>query len=111
MRDRLTYAILGLMFGVVLSAMLWWLYGLGLSNRVGQPPLQPDFVVWVKYVGGACALAGFVFKERVADLLGGAFSAAYHAEAGAEEVHVPRWLAVVFLAGVAATVWYFGSRA
>jgi hypothetical protein len=111
MRDRLTFAMLGLIFGVMLGAVSWWLYGLGLSTRAGQPALQPDFWVWVKYAGGGCALTGFLLKERIADLLGSAFKAAYDVEAGtsADGNHVPTWLAAVFLAGVAAAVWYFAA--
>jgi glutamate-1-semialdehyde aminotransferase len=111
MRDRLSYAVIGLVFGVVLAALLWWLYGIGLSGRLGTPAMQPDFLAWAKYVGGGCAVAGFILKDRIGDLVGGAFSAVYDAEGGSDkEHHASTWEVVIVIACVAAAVWYFLAK-
>ena len=79
---------------------------MGFSHRMGSPVVQPDLLKWLKYVGGGCAIAGFVLKERIGDLVGGAVHAVYDVEARTE-THVPTWFVVVFLVGVVSTVWYF----
>jgi hypothetical protein len=110
MRARLTFAFIAFVFGLALSAVLWGLFGLGLSMRPGTPALQPDFWVWAKYVGGGFAVAGFLLKERAADLVAGVLGIAYEHEAGTQEWHVPTWLVVVSLAAVIAMAWYFAAR-
>ncbi len=104
MRDRLSYAAIGLVFGLFLAVVLWWLYGLGLSQHVGTPPVQPRLLPWLEYVGGGCAVAGFVLKERIGDLVGSAVHAETYADRSS---HVPAWAVALVLAAVAVAVWYF----
>jgi hypothetical protein len=110
MSSRLAYAAIGLLFGGVLAVVLWWLYGLGLSVSWGHADrsLTPHLQPWLIYVGGGCAVAGFILKERVGDLVGSALRFVYDAETlGEGSSNVPGWLVALVLLGVAALVWYF----
>jgi len=110
MFDRLSYAAIGLVLGALLAIPLWWLYGLGLSLHSGTSAIQPSVLPWLKYVGSGCAVAGFILKERVGDLVGSVVHAVYDAETYAEgSSHVPGWSVVLVLAAVAAAVWYFAA--
>jgi hypothetical protein len=103
MRDRLSYAVIGFVFGAGLAAILWWLYGLGMSPSLGGSATQPGFGVWLKYVGGGFALAGFILKDRVGDLAGRGLHTVYDAEM----LDIPLWLVCAVLAAVSFAVWYF----
>jgi hypothetical protein len=108
MRDRLSYAAIGLVLGSFLAVVLWWLYGLGLSQQWGFSAPQPRLLPWLAYVGGGSALAGFILKERIGDLVGSALHAVYDAETlGERSPTIPAWLVVVVLVAVVAAVWYF----
>jgi len=102
MFDRLTYALIGLVFGAVLAVMLWWLYGLGLSmglHLAGTSP-APRLMPWLVGVGGGCALAGFVLKDRVGDLVGAAISLVYRVESGEVRHEVSGGVMALVLVGV-----------
>ena len=109
MSTRLTYAAIGLLFGAVLAVALWWLYGLGLSMSWGHPDpsLAPRLQPWLVYVGGGCAVAGFILKERIGDLVGSALRLVYETETlGESSSNVPGWSIALVLLAVAALVWY-----
>jgi hypothetical protein len=106
--NRLAYALIGSILGSLLGLLLWWLYGLGVHPGVGRPALQPDPVEWVKYTGGACAVVGFIFKDRVGDFIGLGVRTAYDIERGTtarREWHAPWWLIAIVMAGVAYAIW------
>lgn len=110
MRDRLSYAAIGLVLGSFLAVVLWWLYGLGLSQQWGFSAPQPRLLLWLAYVGGGSALAGFILKERIGDLVGSAFHAIYDLETLEERSRsIPSWLVVLVLVAVVAAVWYFAA--
>ena len=111
MRDRLSYAAIGLVLGLLVATLLWWLHGSGFHVRLRLVPnWRSDLLPWLKFGGGGGALAGFVLKERVGDLMGGAVRGAYDVETAGRNPGVPTWLAFLMLAGVALSVWYFVTR-
>jgi hypothetical protein len=103
--DRLAYAAIGLVLGSLLSIVLWWLYGVAMSPLLSSASPEPRLLPWLICIGGGCAIAGFIFKERVGDLVGSAFRAVYEVEN--LEGRVPAWLVVLALVGVVAAVGYF----
>jgi hypothetical protein len=83
--DRLQFALIGLFFGSVLGAAGWYLVvGRGSSLHRLYPALDAlantDIGSWIKYVGGAFAVVGFIFKEYVGDALGETTAVIYRAE-------------------------------
>jgi hypothetical protein len=68
--DRLIYAVIGAVFGAVLAAACWWLYGLAFSLRYHGPGIDPQLMHWVKLLGPVFAVLGFLFKDRVGSLAG-----------------------------------------
>jgi hypothetical protein len=80
--ERLTYALLGLVFGLLLGVLSWFaLYHLQVDIQVGMfgwgrrgAGFDLDFVPWVRNVGVLFAVLGFVLKERTGTWLGNAFT-------------------------------------
>jgi hypothetical protein len=108
MRDRLSYAAIGLVLGLLVATLLWWLHGSGLHVRMRLAGnWHSDLLPWLRIGGIGGAVAGFVLKERIGDLMGGAVQGAYEVETGARDRELPAWLIVLVLAGVALSVWYF----
>ena len=109
MRDRLSYAAIGLVLGSLVAVLLWLFFGFSFRHRSLTPHL--DIVTWLKYLGGGGAVAGFILKERVGDVLGGAVHTAYDIETSPSRTsEVPTWLVVVVLALVVVSVWFFSAR-
>jgi hypothetical protein len=112
MIDRLCYAAIGLVFGSIVAVILWWLYGLGLSQQLGYFPRSPApaLLPWLAVVGGGFGLVGFLLKEKVGDLGGLAVRGIYEAETLDHQwTDLPRWLVVVVLVAVVGVVWYFAA--
>ena len=103
--DRLAFALIGFVFGALIATVLWFLYDLGFSRQHNHPEIQVGIGTWIKYVGGLFALIGFFFKAKVGDAAGETTNQVYEYESG--NYHLPTWLVVVVLAGVAVAVWYF----
>jgi hypothetical protein len=70
---------------------------------VSESP-EPRLLPWFVCIGGGCAIAGFILKERVGDLVGSAFRAVYEVENF--ESRVPAWLTVLCLVCVVVAVGY-----
>jgi hypothetical protein len=79
--DHLAYALIGGIFGALLAAVCWWLYGLAFSLRSSGPGIDPNLLHWVKIIAGAFALLGLVLKDKVGSALGDAFAAIFNFEA------------------------------
>lgn len=110
MRDRLSYAAIGLVLGLLLAIVLWWVFGAGFGRHHGSLGSRSELLPWLKYIGGGGALAGFVLKERVGDLVGGSIHAVYDTQTqSSADVEVPRWLFALVLVAVVVGVWYFYS--
>ncbi len=107
--DRLTYAALGALFGAVLGLICWWLYGLGMSLNipaVGES-IDPVLQHWLTWVPAAFGLLGFVFQERVADMLGDALNAIFHFELSDSPGHtVGLFWFLVFVVLLIGIVWF-----
>lgn len=103
--DRFAYAFIGFVFGAVLAVVLWFLYDKGFSRRAGPLDLHFDLKLWVKYVGGAFAMIGFLFQDRVGSLFGGSVAEVYDYEA--KDRHFPAWLVIVAVLGIAVVAWHF----
>lgn len=110
--DRLVYALLGFIFGAILGAIVWWLYGAGMSARWGAPEIHLGLDQWIKYAGGGFAPLGFFFKDRAGSAVGTAASGIYELErAEGDWPELPRWLAVLLLLALLAGVWYWVRQA
>lgn len=107
--DRLQFALIGFVVGAAIGALLYLLYDLGFSGyrQLGELPVQhAPLATWVKTAGGAFAVIGFLYQDKVGDALGESASQIYRIESW---WHRPaRWLAeVAIIAAVATAVWYF----
>ena len=78
--DRLTYSLLGLVFGVGIGVLGWWLYGLAHSLNYDGPGMDPLLRHWVQYAGAVFAALGFIFRERAADAVADTVSGILHFE-------------------------------
>ncbi|MES2951981.1 MAG: hypothetical protein V4858_25940 [Pseudomonadota bacterium] len=105
--DRISYAFLGLLFGALLGVACWWLYGLSFSLHHRGPGIDPILHHWVTRVGGAFAVLGFLFRERVGDFIGNTISAIFHFEShSARGSTASAFVGLVLLAIVIAAAWF-----
>jgi hypothetical protein len=79
--ERLTYALLGLLFGAVLGLLSWFaLYHLQSYFQFRWPytgrgsGFELDFVPWIRNTGVVFAVLGFLLKERAGTWVGRAFT-------------------------------------
>ena len=107
---RLSYALIGFLFGAAVGALLWWLYGTGVGSAPSQTRLTAGLGSYVKYVGLACAVVGFVLKDRVGDFAGTIINQVLNFEAGfGRDWSVPGWLVVLVGAAVVFLVWHYAA--
>ena len=106
MIDRITYAGIGAIFGALIGAACWWLYGLAHSLQYDGPGIDPSLVHWVKPFGAVFALIGFVLRDKAGDVVGHLIGAIFNFEADRHQTNVPVWLAVLVLAGIASLIWF-----
>jgi hypothetical protein len=66
--DRLQYALIGLIFGTVLSVLACTLFDLPISLAPGSR--DPALMICIFGGGGVFALIGFIFMDKVGDALG-----------------------------------------
>ena len=105
--NRLTFALIGSVFGALTGVCCWWLYGLAHSLNYDGPGMDPALRHWVIYTTTAFAALGFIFRERIGDLMGDTISAIFQFETNdtpGERASV--FLMLVFLAIFIATVWF-----
>jgi hypothetical protein len=86
--DRLTYALLGLLSGILLAAAVYLVFEQGWRFAPSFPRAwmrhPRDFVLglgfetWVAYLGGGFALTGFLFRFHVGTAVGWAFKLMFH---------------------------------
>lgn len=105
--DRLTYALLGLLFGALIGVACWWLYGLAFSLNYQGPGLDPVLRHWVTWIGGAFSVLGFLLRERFGDFIGHTISVIFYFEAdSARGSAASALLGLVFLALAIAAAWF-----
>lgn len=106
--DRLSFALLGFIFGSLLAVLLWVLYGHGFSLRHAARREWGELSLWIRYVGGGFALLGFLLTDRVGDVVGSTTREVYEYESRYfVPTEVPTWLAIPVLVGVGLGVWHF----
>ena len=106
--DRLTYAFIGALFGCVIGAVCWWLYGIAMSRHIAGTGLLQAALPWVKAGGFIFGILGFIFKNRVGSAAGSVIASIFNFEAGnhPRETHLT-WPQTVFvLAVLGALAWY-----
>jgi hypothetical protein len=104
--DRVIYAAIGALFGALIGAACWWLYGLAYSLRYDGPGIDPSLLHWVKQFGAVFAITGFVLRDKAGDVVGHLVGAIFNFEADRHQADLPVWLAVLVLAGIAALIWF-----
>jgi len=109
--DRLGCALLGGIWGALIGVACWWLYGLANSLNYDGPGFDPILQHWIKYVGDAFALLGFVFRERLGDLVDDTVAGIFHFEANDAPGSGARLIVgLVFLAIIIAAIWHTVPR-
>jgi hypothetical protein len=103
-RERMSYALIGFALGAVLATVLWFLYDAGFSRRTSSPEIHLGLRDWIQYGGGAFALVGFLFKDRVGSAIGLSAREVQRYESGHDEL--PRWLALLLLAVLVGGLWW-----
>lgn len=105
--ERLSYAIIGAIFGALLGVACWWLYGLAHSMNYYGPGMDPVLRHWVTWLSAIFATCGFIFRARVGDFFGDSLSAIFHFEGGDTPGNsVSPAFAIVFLAIIIAAIWF-----
>jgi hypothetical protein len=105
--ERITYAAIGGVFGALVGVACWWLYGLAHSLNYDGPGMDPVLRHWLTYVTAAFAAFGFVFRERIGDIVGDTLNAIFHFEINDTPGNsVGAVAAVVFLAIAIAAIWF-----
>lgn len=105
--DRIFHAVLGGIFGAAIGAACWFLYGLAYSLNYSGPGMDPVLRHWVTWTSAALAVAGFLLRHRVADVIGDIISGIFHFESNDSSPHGLRTLAIlVLLVIVIAAIWH-----
>lgn len=105
--DRITYSLLGSLFGSLIGVACWWLYGRAHSLNYPGPGIDPVLRHWVTYVGGVFMVIGFLFRQRVSEVIGNTINAIFHFEGNQspDERHSPIF-AIVLIAIIFAAIWF-----
>lgn len=106
--DRLSYALVGILFGTFIGLAGWWLYGMAYSLNYDGPGMDPALRHWLTWACGAFGIIGFLFRERVGDVIGETLSAILHFESGEGRSPNPvgAIFFLVFMAIVIAAIWF-----
>ncbi len=108
--DRITYALIGAIFGAAIGTACWFLYGLVFSLRYSGPGIDPNLRHWAAAFSGLFGILGLLFKERVGAMIGDAVSSIFDFEAGTDEnVHLQWWQVFIVAALIVGVVWYVMS--
>ena len=108
--DRLTYALIGFLFGAVIGVACWWLYGVGMSRHHLGHGVDPMLRHWVQFVGLGFSAIGFLFREQVGDAIGNAIGAIFQWESERYTTRGSVALATALLVGVVLAAWWFAPR-
>jgi hypothetical protein len=76
--DRLSYAAIGFFFGALMGSFFWFVTGFKSHGSLAS--LHWSLFDWIKYAGGAFAVIGFIFRDRVGDAFGGLVNGIYEYE-------------------------------
>lgn len=87
--DRLSYALIGFVFGSLLGMLCWFAYGLRPHGYIGH--LHLSMLDWIKYSGGAFAVIGFLFRENVGNVIGGLFNSFFDSNANGSSGFAQIW--------------------
>jgi drug/metabolite transporter (DMT)-like permease len=97
--ERLVSAILGVLFGAVIGAILVWLLGV-YSHSLPTSPTALDVRYWIAMPAIAFGLVGLIFGSAVGTVIGTVFSALFESEQERGSTPVTWVVAgVLFLAG------------
>ena len=111
MLERLQYALIGGMFGCAVGALLWWLFGIGGTRFSHTMFLEPSLLVWLKPSAVVGAVLGFLLKDKVGSIAGGAVSAAFDEKLDSSRQsqgpQAPTWLVVSVLLLIVGAVWFY----
>ena len=96
---RLSYALIGFVFGALLGMLYWFVYGFRPHSFLGH--LHLSMLDWVKYSGGAFAAIGFLFRENVGNVIGGLFNSFFDSNSDGSSGFTQIWgvliLALLFV--------------
>lgn len=104
--DRLTYAALSGVCGLLLGLLGWFLYGMAYSLSYDGPGMDPVLRHWLVGVGGGFAVLGFFFGARVADWVGDTLSAILHFEWDRTPYRAGTAFVLVLVVLMVAAVWF-----
>jgi hypothetical protein len=110
MLDRLTYALVGAVFGAIIAIACWFLYGLAFSAGFPGVSINRELGPWLKGIAGLFAVLGFLFKDRVGSVVGDTIALLFTAESGKN--HGPNlsfWKSIIWLAVIGLIIWYLAS--
>lgn len=104
---RLSFLLIGASFGAFIGIVFWWLYGLAHSLNYDGPGVAPVIRHWLTHAATAFALIGFVFRERVGDVVGDTLKVILQFEIDQPPGNFSGWLvAIVFSAIIIAAIWF-----
>jgi len=105
--DRVAYALLGGVSGLLIGAAGWWLYGLAHSLHYDGPGMDPLLRHWLTWSGAGFAALGFLLRQRITQAASDTFTAIFHFELDyAPEARWGAIVALVFMAIVIAAIWF-----
>jgi hypothetical protein len=110
MTTRLTYALIGCLFGAFAGFVVWWVLGFGVWHRGALSIRGAGLIDLAKYMAAIGAVLGFVLKDRVGDIAGGVIEAVFHIRMGTssrDPWHAPTWLIAEVLIAVLGIAWRF----
>ena len=110
--DRLSYALIGMIFGAMIGVVCWWLYRLANSLNFSGPGMDPILRHWLTYACAAYGAFGFFFRASVGDIVGDTLSVIFHSEANsAPENKASPIVSLIFIVIIVAAIWFTVPRA
>lgn len=110
MFDRLTYALIGALFGALTGFMVWLVLGFGAWPRGSLSFRGAGLVTLAEYMALIGAVLGFILKDKAGDILGSVIATVFSIRTGTPHTHsweVPNWLKVAVVVSVAVAIWHF----
>ena len=105
--DRLTYALIGSLFGALLGIVCWFLYGLAFSRQMSGTGINASVLPWIKVLGGLFGTLGFLFKDKVGSIVGTTIAGIFSVEGDRDYgPNLSFSKSMLVLAVIAAVVWY-----
>ena len=105
--ERITYALIGAVFGALIGVVCWWLYGLGSSLRFTGLGIDPALRHWLFWSATAFGVVGFVFRARVGSFAGDILSAVFQLESNySSGGSISVVFGLVLVAIIVAAIWF-----